>query len=155
MSFAFTSPARVLSSSGALLFLCLAAACGAWNGSGVVGGDDAGQSSSDSGPGALIDGETSSADGSGDAASTRHDGGASDAATSDASEDEDAPTSEAGALDPSAAPGGNFDLSLWELQEPVGSPGAPTTFLPSQLEGPNGHQDMYVFTDTTDGSLSF
>lgn len=30
------------------------------------------------------------------------------------------------AADPHVAPGGNFDLSVWQLQEPVGSPGSPT-----------------------------
>src|SRR5258708_460114 len=57
-----------------------------------------------------------------------------------------------GALDPKLAPGGNFDLWVWELQEPVG---APTTIPPSQLVGPNGFQDKYFFTDPTDGSMSF
>ena len=67
---------------------------------------------------------------------------------------QDAGTGEGG-LDPNVAPGGNFDLSLWELQEPVGSPGAPTTILPAQLEGPNGYHDSYFFTDPVDGSMSF
>jgi hypothetical protein len=49
----------------------------------------------------------------------------------------------------------NFDLSLWELQEPVGSPGSPTTIPPAQLQGPSGYQDTYFFTDKTDGSMSF
>ncbi len=53
------------------------------------------------------------------------------------------------------APGGNFDLSLWELQEPVGSPGSPTTISPAALEGPNGFQDSYFFTDPTDGAMTF
>ena len=53
------------------------------------------------------------------------------------------------------APGGNFDLSVWELQEPVGSPGSPTTFGPSKLTGANGHQDSFFFTDPTDGSMTF
>ncbi len=60
-----------------------------------------------------------------------------------------------GALDPNAAPGGNFDLSLWELQEPVGSPGAPTTILPAQLMGAEGFHDAYFFTDPTDGAMTF
>src|SRR5262249_41125114 len=58
-------------------------------------------------------------------------------------------------LNPNVAPGGNFDLSLWELQEPVGSPGAPRTIPPSQLAGANGFQDAYFFTDSTDGSMTF
>jgi hypothetical protein len=67
----------------------------------------------------------------------------------------DASSSGGGPLDPGVAPGGNFDLTLWELQEPVGSPGAPTTILPAQLAGPNGFHDTYFFTDPTDGSMSF
>ena len=59
-----------------------------------------------------------------------------------------------GGLNPSVAPGGNFDLSLWELQLPTGSPGSPTTILPSQLEGNNGFQDSYFYTGT-DGSMTF
>lgn len=58
-------------------------------------------------------------------------------------------------LNPHLAPGGNFDLSIWELQEPVGSPGSPTTYSPAQLEGPSGHQDAYFYTDPTDGSMTF
>ena len=42
---------------------------------------------------------------------------------------------------PSVAPGGNFNLSVWQLQEPVGSPGSPTTISSSRLQGPNGFQD--------------
>jgi Alginate lyase len=60
-----------------------------------------------------------------------------------------------GGLNPQVAPGGNFDLSLWELQEPVGSPGSPTTILPAALEGPNGYHDTYFFTDPTDGAMTF
>jgi hypothetical protein len=60
-----------------------------------------------------------------------------------------------GGLNPSVAPGGNFDLSLWELQLPVGSPGSPTTILPSQLEGPNGFQDSYFYTASSDGAMTF
>ena len=57
-------------------------------------------------------------------------------------------------LDPSVAPGGNFDLSLWELQLPTGSAGDPTTILPSQLEGDDGFQDSYFYTGA-DGSMTF
>ena len=60
-----------------------------------------------------------------------------------------------GGLDPKVAPGGNFDLTVWELQEPVGSPGSPTTISPAQLTGPGGFHDTYFFTDPTDGSMSF
>ena len=60
-----------------------------------------------------------------------------------------------GGLNPSVAPGGNFNLSLWELQLPIGSAGAPTTILPAQLEGAGGFQDSYFYTDTTDGAMTF
>jgi Alginate lyase len=56
---------------------------------------------------------------------------------------------------PGVAPGGNFDLSVWELQEPVGSPGSPTTISPSRLQGANGFQDSYFYTDTRDGAMTF
>lgn len=62
---------------------------------------------------------------------------------------------EAGTLRTGVAPGGNFDLSLWELQEPVGSPGSPTTIPPSKLVGPQGYQDTYFFTDPNDGAMTF
>jgi hypothetical protein len=52
-------------------------------------------------------------------------------------------------------PGENFDLSLWELQEPVGSPGNPTTISPAALQGPSGFQDSYFYTDPTDGAMTF
>ncbi|MER5563617.1 MULTISPECIES: polysaccharide lyase family 7 protein [unclassified Streptomyces] len=55
----------------------------------------------------------------------------------------------------SVAPGGNFDLSVWELQEPVGSPGSPTTIPSSRLQGANGFQDTYFYTDPRDGAMTF
>jgi hypothetical protein len=58
-------------------------------------------------------------------------------------------------LNKTVAPGGNFDLSLWELQEPIGAVDNPTTILPSQLTGSNGFQDMYFFTDQTTGAMDF
>ncbi|GGU96916.1 alginate lyase [Streptomyces filipinensis] len=61
----------------------------------------------------------------------------------------------ASAADPHAAPGGNFDLSVWELQEPVGSPGHPTTIPSSRLQGADGYQDAYFYTDTRDGAMTF
>lgn len=64
-------------------------------------------------------------------------------------------TSSAGAADPKVAPGGNFDLSVWQLQEPVGSPGSPTTISSSRLQGSNGFQDSYFYTDTRDGAMTF
>jgi hypothetical protein len=61
----------------------------------------------------------------------------------------------AASLNPGVAPGGNFDLSRWELQLPTGSAGSPTTISPSKLEGASGFQDSYFFTNTSDGSMSF
>ena len=60
------------------------------------------------------------------------------------------------AQSPAVAPGGNFDLSIWQLQLPVGSPGAPTTIPSSQLRGANGYTNpAYFFTDKNDGSMTF
>ncbi|MFF9765580.1 polysaccharide lyase family 7 protein [Streptomyces sp. NPDC053086] len=59
------------------------------------------------------------------------------------------------AADPGKAPGGNFDLSVWQLQEPVGSPGKPTTIPSSRLQGANGYQDAYFYTDSRDGAMTF
>lgn len=62
----------------------------------------------------------------------------------------------AAALDPSLPPGGNFDLSVWELQLPTGSPGSPTTIPPSRLKGPSGYTNpAYFWTDKNDGSMTF
>ena len=49
--------------------------------------------------------------------------------------------SAASALNPSCAPGGNFDLSKFSLQLPIGSTGNPTTIPASQLEGCGGWQN--------------
>jgi hypothetical protein len=60
------------------------------------------------------------------------------------------------ALATNVAPGGNFNLSVWELQLPIGSPGSPTTIPPSQLEGANGYTNpAYFWTDKNDGSMTF
>ncbi|MCR6487501.1 polysaccharide lyase family 7 protein [Amycolatopsis sp. OK19-0408] len=59
------------------------------------------------------------------------------------------------AADPGVAPGGNFDLGIWQLQEPVGSPGSPTTISSSRLKGANGFQDSYFYTDKRDGAMTF
>jgi hypothetical protein len=40
----------------------------------------------------------------------------------------------------------NIDWSVWELQEPVGTPGNPTTISSKQLQ--NGYQDQYFFPGT-------
>ncbi len=60
------------------------------------------------------------------------------------------------ALNPNVSPGGNFNLSGWELQLPIGSPGSPTTILPAQLEGATGYTNAtYFWTDKNDGSMTF
>jgi len=64
----------------------------------------------------------------------------------------DAPSG-AGGLNPNLAPSSNFDLSLWELQEPVGTAGDPTTISPAMLAA--GFHDNYFFTDPTDGAMTF
>ena len=59
-------------------------------------------------------------------------------------------------LDPTVPPGGNFNLSVWELQLPIGSPGSPTTIPPSQLKGAGGYTNpAYFWTDKVDGSMTF
>jgi chitinase len=65
----------------------------------------------------------------------------------------DTPGTGSGAADPRVAPGGNFDLSIWQLQEPVGS-GSPTTISSSRLQGPSGYKDSYFYTDP-DGAMTF
>jgi len=66
-------------------------------------------------------------------------------ATHDASAD--------GGLNSALPPSGNFDLALWELQEPVGTAGSPTTISNTVLEG--GFHDSYFFTDPADGAMTF
>jgi hypothetical protein len=56
-------------------------------------------------------------------------------------------------LNPSLAPGSNFNLSSWELQEPVGSAGSPTTITSAALAA--GYHDSYFFTDPGDGAMTF
>jgi hypothetical protein len=146
---------RAFASCAAFVLLSLGVACSGSDGADVVG--DSGPATGDDASAASPDGGTSPSEDGGDAGSTKHDSGSADgaaAADADGAHDDAAATSDGG-LDPSVAPGGNFDLSVWELQEPVGSPGSPTTFVSSQLVGPNGHQDTYFFTDPTDGSMSF
>ena len=62
----------------------------------------------------------------------------------------------AAALDPSLPPGGNFNLSIWSLQLPIGSPGKPETIPPARLKGPSGYSNpAYFWTDSNDGSMTF
>jgi hypothetical protein len=58
-------------------------------------------------------------------------------------------------LDPKIAPGGNFDLSRWQLQSFDAASGKVKTIPPAQLKGPKGYQDCYFFTDRRDGAMSF
>jgi hypothetical protein len=57
------------------------------------------------------------------------------------------------ALDPGYAPGGNFDLKHWDLQLPVGSPGKPDIIPSAKLQGRDGYQDSYFFTESGDGAM--
>ncbi|KAF4947656.1 hypothetical protein FSARC_13917 [Fusarium sarcochroum] len=59
------------------------------------------------------------------------------------------------ALDPKCAPGGNFDLSHWKLQLPIGSPGKPQTISSADLQGcKDGFENFdYFFTNSKDGAL--
>jgi hypothetical protein len=135
----------------------LGVACGGGDGSEPGGGGSSSGASSGASSGGGDDAGSTSPDGGapGDAAGG-HDAAAHDAAPGESGSGQDTGGSSGGSgLDPNVAPGGNFDLSVWELQEPVGSPGAPTTFTSAQLVGAKGHQDTYFFTDPTDGAMSF
>jgi hypothetical protein len=57
------------------------------------------------------------------------------------------------ALNPSCAPGGNFDMSVWSLQLPTGSKGKPDVITSARLQGCSGYQSQYFFTDTKTGQL--
>ncbi|MGK5680639.1 polysaccharide lyase family 7 protein [Actinoplanes sp. URMC 104] len=62
----------------------------------------------------------------------------------------------AAALNPGVAPGGNFNLAVWQLQLPTGSPGKPDTISPARLKGANGYTNpAYFWTDKNDGSMTF
>src|SRR3954451_8526205 len=59
-------------------------------------------------------------------------------------------------LDPTVAPGGNFNLAVWQLQWATGPPASPTTIPPSRLTGAKGYSDpAYFWTDKNDGSMTF
>jgi len=55
-------------------------------------------------------------------------------------------------LNPNLPPGGNFNLTNWELMLPTGSAGSPTIISQPQL---NTFTDAYFYTDTTDGAMTF
>ena len=60
------------------------------------------------------------------------------------------------ALDLACAPGGNFDLSSWSLQLPIGNSGSPTSVSSSEIQSCSGYQDpqrAYFFTNGGDGAL--
>ena len=59
-------------------------------------------------------------------------------------------------LNPNCAPGGNFDLSPFTLELPVGTPDNPQQIPVGSLEGCSGYQDPghhYFFTESGDGAL--
>jgi len=103
-----------------------------------------------SGPSAGASGASSSS-----STGTAFDAGAVADGTASGSDDSAGGDGPDGGLQTSVAPGGNFDLALWELQLPIGSTGDPTTISPTQLEGPSGFQDAYFYTDPTDGAMTF
>ncbi len=57
-----------------------------------------------------------------------------------------------GPLNPNVPPGCNFNMSIWSLQLPIGSPGNPTTISSGQLT--NGFTDQFFFTGS-DGAMVF
>jgi hypothetical protein len=151
-----------LSVGVAIAGLCLSVACG--GGDPAPGGASPSSSSSGSSSGGLSSGGGSSSGSAGSGSPADDSGAGNEDSGTPASPGpdsgstatgEDGGTGGGAGLNPNVAPGGNFDLSIWQLQEPVGSPGDPTTFSPSQLEGATGHQDQYFYTDTTDGSMVF
>lgn len=52
-------------------------------------------------------------------------------------------------------PGGNFSLTTWVLEEPVGAPEKPRVIAAADLAGPTGFHDAYFFTDPHDGAMTF
>ena len=65
-------------------------------------------------------------------------------------------TASAATLDPGLPPGGNFDLAIWQLQLPTGSPGKPDTISPARLKGASGYTNpSHFWTDSNDGSMTF
>jgi len=53
------------------------------------------------------------------------------------------------------APGGNFALTGWMLEEPIGAPGRPQVIAAAGLAGASGFHDDYFFTDPHDGAMTF
>lgn len=57
------------------------------------------------------------------------------------------------ALNPSCAPGGNFNFTVWSLQLPTGSSGSIDTIKSKALQGCSGYTGPTFFTDKTNGEL--
>ena len=58
------------------------------------------------------------------------------------------------ALSTGVAPGGNFNMTYWALQLPIGSTGAPETISSSALQGSGGYENFsYFFTESGDGAM--
>lgn len=57
------------------------------------------------------------------------------------------------AANPNCAPGGNFDLSYWNLQLPTGSSGSIDIIKSKQLQGCNGYTGPTFFTDKSTGQI--
>jgi hypothetical protein len=58
------------------------------------------------------------------------------------------------ALNPTCAPGGNFNFTHWHLQLPIGTTGDPDTITSAELAGCSGYtQSDFFFTDRTDGTM--
>lgn len=139
-----TAFARSLCLSG----LSLALACGGSSSNLGPSTSDGGSSSSGSSSG----GSGTSSGGS-SSTSSGGSGGSSSGGESSSSSSSSGGIPEGGPLDPNAPPGTNFDLALWELQEPVGSTNSPTIISPAKLAA--GFHDAYFFTDPTDGAMTF
>lgn len=59
----------------------------------------------------------------------------------------------AASADPECAPGGNFDLSFWNLQLPTGEDGSMTIIKSADLQGCSGYTDSNFLTDDSTGAM--
>jgi hypothetical protein len=156
-----TVPPRRLAGRGAFAGFCLALACGgssastldSSDGSGGSSGGGSSSSGSSSGTTSSSSGGSSSSGSSSSGSSSGSGGSSSGSSSGSGGGSSSGGVPEGGPLDPSVPPSGNFDLSVWELQEPVGSSGSPTVISPGKLA--NGFHDSYFFTDPTDGAMTF
>jgi hypothetical protein len=66
-------------------------------------------------------------------------------------------TEVAAQLNPACAPGGNFDLNIWQLEMPTprpNQPSLPDVITSSRLVGCQGYQsNPYFYTDSKDGAM--